>query len=110
MRHHLEALRAYVKDEAFLAQVQRDYTQASLDTKDRAMLDYARKLTLTPGVMTREDVENLREAGFRDEEVLSINLITSYFNFVNRVATGLGVEYSEDEIRGYRFEKGSLLQ
>jgi uncharacterized peroxidase-related enzyme len=102
-RHHLEALRAYVKDEAFLTQVQRDYTQASLDAKDRAMLDYAKKLTLAPGAMTLQDIENLRKAGLGDAEILSINLITSYFNFVNRVATGLGVEFSEEEAQGYRY-------
>ncbi len=103
VRHHAEALRAYVKDEDFVAQVQRDYTQAPLDAKDRAMLDYARQLTQAPASLTRNDVEKLQKAGFSDDEILSINLITSYFNFVNRVAEGLGVEFSEDEARGYRY-------
>lgn len=103
VRHHAEALRVYVKDEALLAQVQRDYTQASLDTQDRAMLDYARKLTQAPASLTRDDVEKLQKAGFSDEEILNINLIVSYFNFVNRVAEGLGVEFTEDEARGYRY-------
>ncbi len=103
VRHHAEALRAYIKDESFVEQVQRDYTQVSLDAKDRAMLDYAQKLTRSPAQVTREDTEQLRHAGFRDEEILSIALIVSYFNFVNRVALGLGVEFSEAEAHGYRY-------
>lgn len=57
-----------------------------------AMLDYAVKLTKTPWEMQPEDVENLREEEFSDAAVLDINQITGYFNFVNRLADGLGVE------------------
>jgi hypothetical protein len=38
-----------------------------------------------------------------DEEVLNVNLVASYFNFANRVVQGLGVEFSEDEVRGYKY-------
>ncbi len=55
------------------------------------MLDYAAKLTLTPARMTREDVQRLREHGFDDTAILQINLIASFFNYVNRVADGLGI-------------------
>ncbi len=103
VRHHAEALRAYIKDESFIEQVQRDYTQASLDSKDRAMLNYAHKLTRNPAHVIREDIEQLQRAGFGDEEILSINLITGYFNFVNRVALGLGIDFSEEEAKGYRY-------
>jgi len=41
--------------------------------------------------------------GLTDEEILSVNLVTSYFNFVNRIALGLGVEFSEEEIKGYKY-------
>jgi uncharacterized peroxidase-related enzyme len=103
VRHHGEALRAYVKDEAFISQIQRDYTQVPFDSKDKAMLDYAQKLTREPSAVNGNDVAMLRQAGFGDEEILSINLIVSYFNFVNRVALGLGVEFSEEEAQGYRY-------
>lgn len=103
VRHHAEALRAYVQDESFLEHVQRDYTQAPLDPRERAMLDYAQKLTRSPAQVTPQDIEQLRRVGFGDAEILSINLIVSYFNFVNRIALGLGVEFSEDEARGYRY-------
>ena len=56
------------------------------------MLDYAVKLTLTPGQMGDEDVESLREVGFEQAAILDICQVVSYFNYVNRMADGLGVE------------------
>jgi alkylhydroperoxidase family enzyme len=53
--------------------------------------------------MKKNDVKGLRENGLSDEEILSITLITNYFNFVNRVANGLGVDLSEEEIQGYKY-------
>ncbi len=103
VRHHSEALRAYVKDEFLIKQVQSDYTQAQLDSQDQAMLDYAQKLTREPSSVSDRDITALKQAGFGDDEILSINLIVSYFNFVNRIALGLGVVFSEDEARGYRY-------
>ena len=55
------------------------------------MLDYVTKLTKTPWKMTREDVETLRSHGFDDKGILQINLIASWFNYINRVADGLGI-------------------
>ena len=78
-------------DESLAESLQRDYRQADLDAADRAMLDYAAKLTLAPAQVQREDVERLRAAGFDDTAILQINLIASFFNYVNRVADGLGV-------------------
>jgi alkylhydroperoxidase family enzyme len=55
------------------------------------MLDYAAKLTTSPAQVTPSDLEPLRQAGFDDRAILQINLIASWFNYVNRVADGLGV-------------------
>ena len=55
------------------------------------MLDYASKLTKTPWKITRKDLSRLREQGFDDKAILQINLIASFFNYINRVADGLGV-------------------
>ncbi len=55
------------------------------------MLDYVAKLTLKPAQVRREDVESLRAHGFDDTAILQINLIASWFNYINRVADGLGV-------------------
>jgi alkylhydroperoxidase family enzyme len=55
------------------------------------MLDYVTTLTLRPVNVTRADVERLRAHGFDDTAILQINLIASWFNYINRVADGLGV-------------------
>lgn len=55
------------------------------------MLDYALKLTRTPSEVGEADVEALRAAGFEDAAVLDVCQVTSYYNYVNRLADGLGV-------------------
>ena len=56
------------------------------------MLDYAVKLTKSRGEIKKEDVDQLRDAGFTDTAILDICQIVGYYNFVNRLADGLGVE------------------
>ncbi len=56
------------------------------------MLRYAVKLTKKPWQMKAADVEELRRHGVSDAAILDINQIPGYFNFVNRLADGLGVE------------------
>ncbi len=56
------------------------------------MLDYAAKLTARPGEMQEQDVHALRAAGLGDDEVLDVCQVAAYYNFVNRLADGLGVE------------------
>jgi hypothetical protein len=53
---------------------------------------YAEKLTTAPGAMTESDLGELRAEGLSDK---------GYFNFVNRIAMGLGVEFSAEEMSGY---------
>jgi len=59
------------------------------------MLDYAVKLTRDPGAMAPCDTEALQAAGFGDRAILDICQIVSYYNYVNRLADGLGVELEE---------------
>ena len=75
--------------------LQKDYTTAELKPRHRAMLDYASKLTLTPGAMTDADLGPLRAAGLDDRDILDLNQVTSYFAYANRVADGLGVAVDE---------------
>lgn len=56
------------------------------------MLEWVEKLTLTPAAMRRDDVEELRRAGFSDLDILEIAEIAAYYAYVNRIADGLGVE------------------
>jgi uncharacterized peroxidase-related enzyme len=78
-------------DEELAAALRRDYKQAGLSEQDRAMLDYTAKITLSPATIIPEDLDELRKVGFNDQGILQINLIASWFNYINRVADGLGV-------------------
>jgi uncharacterized peroxidase-related enzyme len=79
-------------DDALADAIDRDWTAAGLDPRRTAMLDYAAKLTRTPGAMARADVAALRAAGFSDADVLAIAQVVGYFAYVNRIADGLGVQ------------------
>jgi alkylhydroperoxidase family enzyme len=67
------------------------------------MLEYALKLTNHPEKMIGADVDRLRTAGLSDEAILRVNLIVSYFNFVNRIVSGLGVQLEDKESRIYKY-------
>ncbi len=101
VRHHAEPLRAYWKDDARVQAVAAAWRDAALSARERALAAYADKLTRAPGEMAESDVAALRAQGFSDRDVLDVNMITGYFNFVNRIAAGLGVEFTPEEVRGY---------
>ena len=71
--------------------LKRDWRTAELDEKDHAMLGYVEKLTKNPVSVWKDDMEALRAVGFDDTAILQITLIASFFNYINRVADGLGV-------------------
>ncbi len=89
---HGELLQRLTGDEALAQQVAQDFRQAPLDSKAMAALEYAVKLTLYPTEMTRQDVQSLREAGYTDRQVVDIAHVAAWFNYVNRMAEGLGTE------------------
>ena len=103
VKHHAEALNFYWRDSQKLEQLQRDPDSVELSPRLNSLRFYASKLTETPDSINSDDAKNLRNAGFSDEEILMINLITGYFNFVNRVVLGLGVEFTEEEVKGYNY-------
>ena len=73
-----------------------DYRQASLSARERALMDYAVKLTTRPTSMTRSDTERLRQQGYSDRAILDATHVIGYFNHINRLAEALGVELEPD--------------
>lgn len=78
-------------DETLANAIKQDYKTADLTPKERAMLDYVAVLTVSPAKVSRDNIEDLRRHGYTDTAILQINLIASWFNYINRVADGLGV-------------------
>jgi uncharacterized peroxidase-related enzyme len=103
INHHVEALNHYWKNDKKIQNLILDFKSVDLPDKSKRMLNYVHKLTIKPDNITKNDIDDLKVIGFSDEDILNINLIACYFNFVNRIVLGLGVEFSEDEISGYRY-------
>ncbi len=82
-------------DKDFSAQIASDYRRAQLTAADRALLDYAAKLTESPGAMQESDIKKLRACGFSDRAILDIAQVTAYYAYVNRIADGLGVSLED---------------
>jgi uncharacterized peroxidase-related enzyme len=102
VNHHARPLRAYWKDDERVDAAIRDWREAPLSPRERALAAYAEKLTRAPGDVTEDDVALLRVQGLSDRDILDVDMITAYFNFVNRIAAGLGVEFTPEEVRGYK--------
>jgi uncharacterized peroxidase-related enzyme len=96
VKHHGEALRTLTKDDDLLAALKHDPQTAPLEPRPRALVIYGLKLTLQPQEVTEYDLAPLREAGLTDSAIHDAATITAYFNFVNRLAAGLGVALEEE--------------
>ncbi len=87
---HSAALRKLTGDPILVEQLQTNHAYAKVEPRERAMLDFALKLTERSSTCTEADVEALREAGWSDEDVMDIAEVAAMFNFTNRLASGLG--------------------
>ncbi len=64
-----------------------NYRAARLSRRERAMLDFAVKLSAEPWRVEEEDREELRRAGFTDRDIWDIAAVAGFFNMSNRVAS-----------------------
>ena len=86
--------------DAIEAALQNDAPDRAFTGAELAAMQYTRKLTLAPDEMIETDVTDLRDAGYSDGEILEINQIVGYFNYVNRLLNVLGVT-TDGDIVGY---------
>jgi uncharacterized peroxidase-related enzyme len=87
---HSAYLRKLTGDPVLVEQLRTNYRYADVQPRERAMLDFAVKLTEQSAACTEADVEALREAGWADEDIMDIAEVAAMFNFTNRLASGLG--------------------
>jgi len=64
-----------------------NYRAARLSKRERAMLDFAVKLTAAPWLIEQDDRDRLRRAGFGDRDIWDIAAVAGFFNMSNRVAS-----------------------
>ncbi len=89
---HGAAVRALSGDPALGEALVMNYRAARLDARQRAMLDFAAKLTTDSAAIEESDRQALREAGFSDRDIFDIAAVAGFFNMTNRVASATGME------------------
>lgn len=101
VNHHAEALRRYIKDDETLELLMSADGLETLEPRLSNIVRHAEKLTTAPSAMTESDLGELRAVGLSDKDILDLTLVVAYFNFVNRIALGLGVDFTPEEMSGY---------
>jgi len=103
--HHGVALNHFWKDPQKLKLFEEDYRTAGLTKSDVVLCEYAEKLTLHPHTVDEDfHQRKFRDHGFHDRQILDASLVIAYFNFVNRLVLGLGVDLEADGGKGYRYD------
>ena len=91
IRAHLEILQRLGVELDVGKQLVRDFESASVPEKEKALFRFADKLTRAPFEVKAGDVDELRRQGWGDDAILETTQAVSHFNYVNRIAAGLGV-------------------
>jgi uncharacterized peroxidase-related enzyme len=98
--HHFTGFQRLLADDEkskeFYKAVKNDKLHLFFGAKYLSGIKYAEILTKKPDSIDENEIINLREVGFTDGEILEINQVTSYFNYVNRSVLGLGVNIKGD--------------
>lgn len=83
---HGAVARIRARDPLIADQVAVDWRKADLTSRQRAMLGFAEKLAVRPADVTEEDLDDLRQHGFDDEDIWDIGAITAFYALSNRMA------------------------
>ena len=75
--------------------VEGNLDQAGLTASERALLEYVELVTKAAYKTTAEDVQKLRDAGWKEEQIAEAVYVTAMFAFFNRVADAFGVPSQE---------------
>jgi len=99
-QHHYEGFKRLfgndIESEKFGQAVINDELDSFFEGQYLVGCNHAKKLTLDHTNMKENDIQELRDVGFSDGEILEINQVVSYFNYVNRTVVGLGVDTQGD--------------
>ena len=79
-------------DDALKQQLVTDYRTADITEQDKLILEYAERITREAPSITQEYINKLKGHDMPDRMLHDIVQVASYFNYVNRLADGLGVD------------------
>ncbi|RVT98669.1 peroxidase [Rhodovarius crocodyli] len=99
---HAAALREITGDALWVGRVEANFRHAGLSPRERALADYALRITRAPGEIEPGDLEPLRQAGLKDGDILDAAAIAAYFNFSNRINSAIGVVPNAEAFAAHR--------
>jgi uncharacterized peroxidase-related enzyme len=88
---HGAALRVLSKNPLISDQISANYRHADLTPRQRAMLDFAVKVTTSSATIETSDLEAMRAHGFTDSDIWDIGAVAAFFNLSNRMANLAGM-------------------
>ena len=92
IRAHLYDLRSETDNQELVDEIAKNWKDSSLSEQQKAICYLAEKLTKSPGKINVDDINKIKYFGYNDKEISEIVQIISYFNYINRVADGLGLD------------------
>lgn len=102
MEHHFAGLSRLLPDHNRLREIRHALEtgifEKAFDLRERAILNYARQLTRSPGEIREKSIQEMRTVDLDDGEILEVNQVVSYFAYVNRTVLGLGVTTEGDTL------------
>lgn len=93
---HGAAVREYSGDPLLGELMVMNYRAANLSARQRAMLDFAVKMTLASYTITEVDRQILRDVGFSDQDIWDIANVAGFFNMSNRVASATNMQPNKE--------------
>ncbi|MEM7105980.1 MAG: peroxidase-related enzyme [Bacteroidota bacterium] len=105
VRHHGDALNHFWKNQEKVDRLANNYAELQLSEIDNLLCQWAEHLTSQPH-LTKEGYlpKAMKNSGLSDRAILDATLVIAYFNFVNRIVMGLGVNLEEDGGEGYNYD------
>ncbi|PYV40535.1 MAG: hypothetical protein DMG06_20035 [Acidobacteria bacterium] len=98
----------FLQDLELATQLKTDFRKARISQRDMRMLEFVEKLTKFPWLLVETDVRMLRQAGFSDVEILHIVLGSAHFNYLNRMADGIGIKFEyKTDIPAFKVPAGN---
>ncbi|WP_303918744.1 peroxidase-related enzyme [Draconibacterium sediminis] len=102
--HHAQALNHYWKNDKKVNRLRTDFEHAALTARELVLCSFANLLTVNPEAYRNEKyLAPLKKIGITDNGILDATLVVAYFNFVNRIVLALGLEVTDNEMRGYEY-------
>ena len=90
--HHTGAMAGHLHDGQRAQRIAHNYREVDLSDRERAICDFAVKVTEAPARMHDSDFSDLRDAGLDDTEIFEVLEVAAFFSFSNRLATPLAIK------------------